>query len=117
MGQQDTGTRGGRRRGSRKAARPPRRLRKDVFALALGATVALIAWGYLVYAAIDFGGDARNGDGSAWLFLLIAAIGAAACLFTALLLGVRALRTVAQTPVSSESAATDRPTGSHQRGH
>ena len=80
-------------------------------------TLALIAWGYLVHAAIDFGSDARGGEGSAWLFLLLAAIGAAACLFVALLLGARVLRALASAPVSPGSAASDRPTGSHQRGH
>ena len=30
--------------------------------LALGITAAVVAWGYLVYLAIDFGSDARNGD-------------------------------------------------------
>jgi len=85
--------------------------------MALGVTLALIAWGYLVYAAIDFGSDARGGEGMAWMFLALAAIGAAACLFVALLLGARAFRALASGPVSSGSAASDRPTGSHQRGH
>ena len=112
----------GKRKGARKGARPRRRFRRDVFALALGTTVALIAWGYLVFAAIDFGGDARDGDRTAWLFLLLATIGAAACLFVALLLGARAFRALsAPAPdgagVSSGSGASDRPTGSHQRGH
>ena len=116
MGQQNSG----KRKGARRGARPPRRFRRDIFALALGVTVALIAWGYLVFAAIDFGGDARDGDGAGWLFLLLAAVGAAACLFVALLLGarvVRALTAAGPDPVSSGSAASDRPTGSHQRGH
>ena len=107
---------GGRRKGTRKGARAPRRFRTDVLALALGVTVALIAWGYLVHAAIDFGSDARDGESAAWLFLLLAAIGAAACLFVALLLGARTARALAAGPVSPGSAATDRPTGSHQRG-
>jgi fatty acid desaturase len=119
VGQQN----GGKRKGARKGARPPRRFRKDVFALALGMTIALVAWGYLVRAAVDFGSDARDGEGSAWLFLLLAAIGAAACLFVSLLLGARAFRALstapvaASGPVSSGSAESDRPTGSHQRGH
>ncbi|MCA1981400.1 hypothetical protein [Nocardioides nematodiphilus] len=118
MGQENSG----KRKGARKGARPPRRFRRDVFALASGVTIALIAWGYLVFAAIDFGKDARDGDGAGWVFLLLAAIGAAACLFVALLLGARVIRALSgaapgPSGVSSGSGASDRPTGSHQRGH
>jgi hypothetical protein len=49
----------------------------------------VVAWGYLVYLAIDFGTTARNGDGRAWWFLALATIGAIACLFFALMLGTR----------------------------
>ena len=105
----------GKRRGSRRAARPPRRFRKDLFALALAVTVALIGWGYLVHAAIDFGSDARRGNGTAWLFLSLAAVGAAACLFMALILGARAIRALIGAPVSPGYAASDRPTGAHQQ--
>lgn len=120
MGQQS----GGKRRGARKGARPPRRFRRDVLVLAFATTVAVIAWGYLVYAAIDFGSDARDGEGRAWGFLALAAVGAAACLFTALLLGARMMRALAGVPasappgadpVSPGSAASGRPTGSHQK--
>ena len=52
-------------------------------------TVTLVAWGVLVYAAIDFGGDARGGESTAWVFLGLATVGAAACLFVTLLLGAR----------------------------
>ena len=106
---------GGKRRGARKAAPPPRTFRKDVFALALATTVAVVAWGYLVYAAIDFGTDARGGEGRAWAFLALAAVGAAACLFAALMLLARTFRALTAGPVSPGSAASDRPTGSHQR--
>lgn len=108
---------GGKRKGARKGARPPRRFRRDVFALSLGTTVAVVAWGYLVFSAIDFGSDARGGERRAWALLALAAVGAAACLFAALLLLARVLRALSAGPVSSESAASDRPTGSHQRGH
>ena len=37
--------------------------------LALGVTLCVVAWGYLVYAAIDFGASARGGDTRAWWFL------------------------------------------------
>jgi hypothetical protein len=87
-----------------------------VFVLALATTVAVIAWGYLVYAAIDFGSDARGGDGRAWGFLALAAVGAAACLFAALMLLARVLRALGAPPVSPGSAASDQPRGSHQQG-
>ena len=68
---------------------PPHR---TILALTLGLTVTLVAWGVLVLSAIDFGGEARSGgQGTAWLFLALASIGAAACLFVTLLLGARLL--------------------------
>jgi hypothetical protein len=57
--------------------------------LALGITVAIVAWGYLVYLAIDVGSTARNGDDTAWWLLALATVGAIACLFAGLMLGVR----------------------------
>jgi hypothetical protein len=57
--------------------------------LALGITAAVVGWGYLVYLAIDFGTTGRNGDGTAWWFLALATIGAIACLFVGLMLGMR----------------------------
>ncbi len=57
--------------------------------LALGITAAVVAWGYLVYLAIDFGTSARDGDGRGWVFLALATVGAIACLFLALSLGSR----------------------------
>jgi hypothetical protein len=49
----------------------------------------MVAWGYLVYLAIDFGTSARDGDGKGWAFLALATLGAIACLFLALTLGTR----------------------------
>lgn len=69
--------------------------------LALGITAAVVAWGYLVYLAIDFGTTARNGDRTAWGFLAMATVGAISCLFVALMLGtrlVRRMRTSAPAP-------------------
>ena len=60
--------------------------------LALGVTASVVAWGYLVYAAIDFGSTARGGDSTAWWFLGLASVGAVACLFMGLMLVVRLLR-------------------------
>ncbi len=57
--------------------------------LALGITASVVAWGYLVYLAIDFGTAARDGDGRGWVFLALATLGAIACLFVALSLGSR----------------------------
>jgi hypothetical protein len=50
-------------------------------------TVTMVAWGFLVAEAIDFGGKARSGQPSAWIFLFFATIGATACMFLALILG------------------------------
>jgi hypothetical protein len=86
----------GKRAGSRKGAKPPRRARPAVLGYALGITLAVVAWGYLVWAAIDFGSTARNGDGRAWWFLALAALGAIACLFVALMLVARLIRTIGQ---------------------
>ncbi len=68
------------------APKPPR---AKLLFLALVVTVTLVAWGVLVYAAIDFGGEARSGEPAAWIFLAVSTIGAAACLFTTLILGAR----------------------------
>jgi len=57
--------------------------------LALGITAAVVAWGYLVYLAIDFGTSARDGEASGWWLLALSTIGAIACLFLAMMLGTR----------------------------
>ncbi len=54
--------------------------------LALGITAAVVAWGYLVYLAIDFGTTARDGDSTAWWLLGLATVGAIACLFVGMML-------------------------------
>jgi hypothetical protein len=54
-------------------------------------TLAIVAWGYLVLAAIDFGTDARAGDPGAWWYLALASVGAVACLFIGLILVARLL--------------------------
>ncbi len=71
---------------------------RSVLVLALGMTITLVAWGVLVGAAIEFGKEARSGEPEAWTFLVLAALGATACLFLALLLGARALAMVRGKP-------------------
>ena len=72
--------------------------------LAAAATVLVIAWGYLVVVAIDFGDRARGGAGGAWFLLALAVVGAVACLFLALLVGIRLVRSLLAPP-------PDRPSG------
>lgn len=95
----------GKRAGSRRGAKPSRSFRPRLLGLSLAVTAAVIAWGYLVYAAIDFGSTARGGDSNAWWFLALAAVGAVACLFMGLMLIVRLLRTLGIT-----NSPTPRPT-------
>ena len=85
---------GGKRSGERTKAR----FRGDLLRLALGVTLTLIAWGYLVIAAIDFGAEGRHdGDTRAWLLLAVAAAGAMLCLFLAFLLAARFTRALGIT--------------------
>ncbi|MFS3126959.1 hypothetical protein ACLM5J_00985 [Nocardioides sp. Bht2] len=84
------GKRTGSRRGRKQRSLPSR----TAVLHCLGVTVSVVAWGYLVYAAIDFGATAREGDGRAWGFLALACVGAAACLFAGLILGAKVLRLV-----------------------
>lgn len=82
VSQQGPGKRAGSRRGK------PRKTRIDpaILLLSLSITVLVVAWGYLVKAAIDFGSSGRDGDGAAWIFMLVACVGAAGCLFIGLIL-------------------------------
>lgn len=77
--------------------------------LALGVTLSVVAWGYLVYAAIDFGANARSGESDAWWLLGLASVGAVACLFVGLLLVARLLRMLGL--LKTESPTPPRPTG------
>ncbi len=66
--------------------------------LAIGITLCVVAWGYLVYAAIDFGSAARHdNDSAAWGYLAVAAVGAVACLFLGFMLAARFSRTLGLT--------------------
>ena len=102
----------GKRAGSRRGARPPRTLNKAALALGAAITLCMVAWGYLVYAAIDFGTAAREGNSSAWTFMALACLGAIACLFVGLLLVSRLMRALGITaPPSSDSASSPTPSG------
>ena len=88
----------GRHTGSESASPPPRRARGRILLLSLLVTITLVAWGVLVFAAIDFGREARSGEPDAWTFLGLASLGAAACLFLTMILGSRLLAHVRGTP-------------------
>ncbi|GAB3760335.1 hypothetical protein FB382_003075 [Nocardioides ginsengisegetis] len=82
----------GKRAGSRRGPKQKAPARAPLLGLALGVTLSVVAWGYLVYAAIDFGASARGGERNAWYFLGLASLGAVACLFMGLMLVARLLR-------------------------
>ena len=99
-------------RGSRRAAPAPRTLNKAALGLGAAITLCLVAWGYLVYAAIDFGTAARAGSGgSAWSFMALACLGAIACLFVGLLLLARLTRALGITSPPPSDGAPPRPVG------
>jgi hypothetical protein len=98
----------GKRAGSRKGAKPPGRRRPAVLGYTVGIILAVAAWGYLVWAAVDFGSQARDGDDRAWWFLGLAALGAVACLFVGLMLIARLARTLRRGSRPSSPAS---PTG------
>jgi hypothetical protein len=89
-------------------AAPKRSSRVVLLVLALGITAAVVAWGYLVYIAIDFGIAARDGDDRGWWLLALATVGAIACLFVAMTLGSRF---AARTRANAAAAAAPRPPG------
>lgn len=77
-------------------------------------TLAVVAWGYLVYAAIDFGATARGGESTAWWFLALASLGAVACLFVGLMLIARLLRRLG---ITSDPATPEEPVAPHAASH
>lgn len=102
----------GKRAGSRRGTRQPRSLNKAALVIGVGITLCIIAWGYLVYAAIDFGTAARGGsDSSLWAFMGLACLGAIACLFVGLLLIARMMRALGITPPPADEATPPRPVG------
>ena len=80
--------------GKRAGDRQRRTFSPVLLVLALGVTASVVAWGYLVYAAVDFGSSARGGDSVAWWYLALASAGAVACLFLGLILLNRIARAV-----------------------
>jgi hypothetical protein len=81
--------------GKRAGEKKPATFRPVLLVLALGVTLCVVAWGYLVYAAIDFGSSARqDGDTEAWWLLGLASLGAVACLFLGFMLVARFARTI-----------------------
>jgi len=93
----------GKRAGSRRGAPPSRTLNKAPLVIGAAITLCVVAWGYLVYAAIDFGTAAREGSSSAWTYMGLACLGAIACLFVGLLLVARLMRALGITPAPSAS--------------
>ena len=79
-------------RGKRAAPRSKRSVQPALLGLAVGVTLCVVAWGYLVKAAIDFGATARGGRSEAWWLLGLASLGAIACLFVGLMLVARITR-------------------------
>ncbi len=105
-------------RGKRAGPRRRRGLSLAALALALGITLCVIAWGYLVKAAIDFGIRARDGTPEAWYYLGGAALGAVLCLFVGLMLIARLLRVLGIAAEPSPAPPPDRreprPVGGHR---
>lgn len=105
----------GKRAGSRRAPKKARSFQPSLLGLAVGVTVAVIAWGYLVYAAIEFGASARAGESQAWVFLAVASLGAVACLFIGLMLIARLLRRLGLASDSSHhSSSHHSPNGTQE---
>gem|GEM_PF-6802534 len=77
------------------------RWRTDVVTHLLFVAAALVAWGALVWFSIELGSRARGGEQRAWWLMGATAVGAVACLFVALMIGARTLRTLerAKNPV------------------
>lgn len=94
---------GGKRAGSRRGPRPRRQVSPILLGLSLGVTLLVVAWGYLVFAAIDFGSEARGGRVEAWWFLGVASLGAVACLFAGLMMIAWILRLLTAAPSTASS--------------
>lgn len=103
----------GKRAGARRAAAPRRGFDGTALLLCAGMTLCVIAWGFLVYAAIEFGVTARTGEAPAWAFMGLAAVGAMACLFFGLMLGSLLLEKLGspKEPAERPEPSAPRPAG------
>jgi hypothetical protein len=110
-------TTAGKRAGSRRGPRRKKTFQPALLLLALGITACVVAWGYLVYAAIDFGSTARSGNDAAWWFLALASVGAVACLFVGLMLVARVTRRLGITGGPEKADEAPRPVGSRRASH
>lgn len=99
----------GKRAGTRRGPKKKRGVNRGALLLAAGITLCVVAWGYLVFAAIDFGTSARGGESAAWGLLLLASLGAVACLFAGLMLVARLLRALGVTSSDSDTATPASP--------
>ncbi|RYP86873.1 hypothetical protein EKO23_07825 [Nocardioides guangzhouensis] len=97
----------GKRAGARRGPRKKASLDRGALGLALAITALVVAWGYLVKTAVDFGSAARGGESGAWGFLALACAGAAACLFVGLILIARLLRKLGITSGGSTTPADE----------
>lgn len=98
----------------KRAANAPRgeSILPRMLGLTAAITACLLAWGYLVYIAIDFGAEARrDGNAAAWGLLLVAAVGAVACLFLGFLLVTRLLQAVGLFPDAAPQRDPHAPKG------
>ncbi len=103
----------GKRAGSRKGSRPPRTLNRTALVIGAAITLCVVAWGYLVYAAVDFGTAAREGSGgSPLVYMGLACLGAIACLFVGLLLVARLMRALGVTSPPAPDSESDSPDAS-----
>ena len=99
----------GKRAGSRRGAKRKPAFQPRLLGLAVAITLAVVGWGYLVFAAIDFGASARGGETNGWWLLTVASIGAVACLFAALMLIARLLRELGITSPPPAPTSTPEP--------
>ena len=73
---------------------PSKRRRTGLLGLALvafGMVASGVAWVALVRGAIVFGADAKGGASVAWAYMVVATIGAAACLLLGMALVAQAM--------------------------
>ncbi|MEP6816544.1 MAG: hypothetical protein ABI873_13440, partial [Marmoricola sp.] len=82
-----------------------------MLALAAGVTATVVAWGVLVFAAIDFGRSARDGQSGDWVFLVLSTVGAVACMFLAIVLASKMQTLMRGDPTRPHSELSAHPPG------